>query len=117
MEQKIYKILRISEWENALESGVFAGAPIDMKDGFIHFSTRNQVEETAAKHFADEDSLFLLEVDVNDLDSETLKWEVSRKNDLFPHLYATLKLEVVSQVWQLNKDKNGQHDFSILPRN
>jgi uncharacterized protein (DUF952 family) len=114
MEQNVYKILRKTEWATALENGVFSGAPIDIEDGFIHFSTRNQVEETAAKHFADEDNLFLLEINVDDLDKEALKWEVSRNNDLFPHLYAALELDMVSQVWQLNKQENGQHDFSVL---
>jgi uncharacterized protein (DUF952 family) len=52
MAQTIYKILPDALWREAEKSGVFAGAPIDLQDGFIHFSMADQVEETAAKHFA-----------------------------------------------------------------
>ncbi|UTW55508.1 DUF952 domain-containing protein [Kordiimonas sp. SCSIO 12610] len=114
MEDKIYKILREDEWTGALQSGTLVGAPVDIEDGFIHFSTKKQVQETANKHFAGEYNLYLLEVDVSDLPDETLKWEKSRNDDLFPHLYASLKIEMVSQVWSLQTTESGLHDFSFL---
>lgn len=114
MDQKIYKILRQDEWEKALKAGVLIGAPIDIADGFIHFSTASQVQETARKHFKGEDNLFLLEIDTNDLPEDTLKWEKSRNDQLFPHLYSSLEIDIVSQVWPLNFTKDGQHDFSAI---
>jgi uncharacterized protein (DUF952 family) len=116
MGKKIYKILRQEEWSTALESGVLIGSPIDIQDGFIHFSCRDQVEETARKHFKSETNLFLLEVDENDLSDTCLKWEKSRGNQLFPHLYDTLHIDLISQVWPLVSRENGQHDFSFLTR-
>ncbi len=116
MGKKIYKILRQEEWSTALESGVLVGAPIDIQDGFIHFSSRDQVEETAQKHFKNETNLFLLEVDENDLSDTCLKWEKSRGNQLFPHLYDTLQIDLISQVWPLIYQESGQHDFSFLTK-
>ena len=87
----IYKIFRTDEWAAFQASGERSGAPIDLQDGFIHFSTALQATETATKHFADTEGLMLLACDT-DTFGNTLKWEVSRNEDLFPHLFDTLKM-------------------------
>ena len=92
----IYKIFRADEWQALNDAGQTAGAPIDIADGFVHFSSAMQAQETAAKHFAGEDGLFLLAVDAETL-GDALKWEVSRNDALFPHLYRELRLSDV--VW------------------
>lgn len=88
---QIYKILRASEWEAFQAAGKTLGAPIDLSDGYIHFSTAEQAQETAAKHFADEDDLVLVAFDAVAL-GDALKWEPSRGGALFPHLYRELML-------------------------
>ena len=55
----IYKIVPETLWRRAEAEGVFRGAPVDMADGFIHFSTADQAEETARRHFAGQDGLLL----------------------------------------------------------
>lgn len=88
----IYKILTSGQWAELLTRGESAGAPVDLADGFIHFSTAAQVRETAARHFAGQSGLELLAFDTGALGSG-LKWEPSRGGDLFPHLYkAPLRL-------------------------
>lgn len=88
----IYKILRADEWADLRDNGTSAGAPIDVADGYIHFSTAETVAETAAKHFAGETDLMLLAY--NDADyGDALKYEISRGGVAFPHLYAPLTLE------------------------
>lgn len=87
----IYKIFRRPEWAALRENGTTSGAPIDVQDGFVHFSTAAQATETAAKHFAGEDDLFLIAVDADTLGAE-LKWEVSRGGAEFPHLYRDMTL-------------------------
>ena len=94
MADSIYKVLRPGEWREAQQRGVFAGAPVDVRDGFIHFSTQDQLEETIARHFAGERELVVLEVDAAAL-GEKLKWEPSRGGALFPHLYGELPLSAV----------------------
>ena len=92
----IYKILRSGEWTALKRDGETAGAPIDEADGYVHFSTLEQVRETAAKHFAGEEGLYLLALEADEL-GEALKWEPSRGGALFPHLYGPLRLsDVVS---------------------
>jgi uncharacterized protein (DUF952 family) len=88
----IYKIFRRAEWMTLRESGHTTGAPIDVQDGFIHFSTAAQVAETAAKYFTLESDLVLLALDSTHLGPE-LRWEPSRGGALFPHLYRALKLD------------------------
>lgn len=87
----IYKIFRPAEWDALAATGTTTGAPIDISDGYIHFSTAEQVRETVAKHFANAGDLVLLACDSDAL-GDTLKWEVSRGGALFPHLYRMLTL-------------------------
>ena len=87
----IYKIFRAAEWAELQSRGWTNGAPVDLADGFIHFSTAAQLAETAAKHFAGEDGLTLAAVEADPL-GDALAWEVSRGGDRFPHLYRTLEL-------------------------
>lgn len=93
---QIYKILRTEEWDALQADGSTTGAPIDVADGYVHFSTAAQARETAAKHFAGAEGLWLLALEADALGG-TLKWEPSRGGDLFPHLYAPLRLADV--IW------------------
>ena len=86
----IYKIFRRPEWEHFDAQGETLGAPIDLADGYIHFSTKDQAAETAAKHFAGEHDLVLVALEAETLGA-SLKWEPSRGGQLFPHLYRALK--------------------------
>ncbi len=92
----IYKILRRPEWDAFRTAGETEGAPVDLADGFIHFSTAAQVTETAAKWFATESDLVLVAFNAQKLGAD-LRWEPSRGGQLFPHLYRPLKLSEV--VW------------------
>jgi uncharacterized protein (DUF952 family) len=91
----IFKIFRRTEWNELATTGETAGAPVDLADGFIHFSTAAQVAETAAKHFAQESDLVLVAVEADRMGAD-LKWEPSRGGALFPHLYRSLRLEDVA---------------------
>jgi len=92
----IYKIFRRPEWDAFRAAGETAGAPVDLADGFIHFSTATQVVETAARWFGTESDLVLVAVRPDPL-GPALKWEPSRGGALFPHLYRPLRLSDV--VW------------------
>lgn len=87
----IYKIFRPAEWAALLHDGETPGAPVDVADGFVHFSTAAQLLETADKHFADETGLVVLRLEEQVL-GDALKWEPSRGGQLFPHLYRPLRL-------------------------
>ena len=89
MPETIYKILDAAEWDEARARGRYDGSEVDRRDGYIHFSTAAQVEETARRHFAGRDGLVLVAV-VADALGPALKWEPSRGGDLFPHLYGPL---------------------------
>ena len=110
----IYKILPLPLWQEAQRTGVFQGAPVDLADGYIHFSTAEQAAETAAKHFAGQRDLMLLHVDADAL-GEALKWEPSRGGALFPHLYAELAVKHVVRADPLPWGDDGRHVFPSWP--
>lgn len=107
----IFKIFRAPEWADLQADGTTAGAPVDLADGFIHFSTADQVQETAAKHFAGETDLVLAAIEADGLDA--LKWEPSRGGALFPHLYRVLDARDIAWHRPLPFE-NGAHVFPEL---
>jgi uncharacterized protein (DUF952 family) len=109
----VYKICPKALWREAERAGVFSGAPVDVRDGFIHLSTAAQVRETAMKHFGGQRELLLIAVDADALGAD-LRYEPSRGGDLFPHLYAPLPLTAVLWVKPLPLGRDGQHVFPDL---
>jgi len=110
MKNLIYHICKEIEWENALTSGLYFGSPQDLGDGFIHFSTAEQIICSAAKHRAGESGLLILTVEPDKL-GQNLKWEKSRGGDLFPHLYGPLSVKAVLKSKKLKLDQDGKHIF------
>ena len=88
----IYKILPLSLWDEAKRTGIFHGSEVDLRDGYIHFSTAEQVEALG----------------------ESLKWEPSRGGALFPHLYAPLDVSLVLRAHPLPLAEHGRHIFPPL---
>jgi uncharacterized protein (DUF952 family) len=111
--RRIYKICSASAWREAERQGVYRGSADDARDGFIHFSTAPQVAETARKHFAGQRGLFLIEVDADAL-GQRLRWERSRNDELFPHLFGELDLGAVIGVLQMHMRSDGTHDIPEL---
>jgi uncharacterized protein (DUF952 family) len=109
----IYKITSASAWREAERQGVYRGSADDVRDGFIHFSTAPQVAETAKRHFFGQTGLFLIAVDADAL-GEALRWEPSRDDELFPHLYGELDLGAVTGVLDLRARSDGNHDVPEL---
>ena len=103
---RIYKILPRAAWAAAHEAQRFEGSPMDLADGFIHFSTAAQAQETARRHFAGQADLVVLEVEADDL-GDTLRWEPSRGGELFPHLYGPLQASLVRYVTEAPLDPDG----------
>ncbi len=113
MAPKIYKICSALDWRQAEAQGMYRGSADDARDGFIHFSTAAQVAETAQKHFFGQRDLLLVEVDGDAL-GERLRWEPSRNDELFPHLYGELALSAVRGVRALLLRPDGSHDIPEL---
>ena len=113
MTDVIYKIVPAAFWRDAEVAGQFTGAPVDLADGFIHFSTAGQLEETAARHFAGQQGLLLVAVSTAKL-GDALGWEPSRGGSLFPHLHGPLSMGEVLWVRPLPLGADGRHQFPSL---
>ena len=101
-----YKVLTGPQMAVLLAQGTFAGAPIDLADGYIHLSAEPQVVGTLDKHFAGQSGLWLARVDLSALGS-AVRWEKSRGGALFPHIYAALPLSAVTTLAPLQRATDG----------
>jgi uncharacterized protein (DUF952 family) len=113
MTQMIYHMCRGEEWTAAKAAGVYRGSSQDLADGFIHFSTKDQIVESARRHRARQAGLVLIAVDASLL-GERVHWEPSRGGDLFPHLYGPLDPDESASVRPLPVGPDGNHVFPGL---
>lgn len=110
MNDPIFHMCRAEEWQTAQETGQYPGSSQDQADGFIHFSTADQIVESAAKHRTGQSGLLLLTVTPETL-GDILKWEEARGGALFPHLYGPLPTEAATRVDDLPLGDDGLHVF------
>lgn len=96
-DKTAFKIFTANQWKQFETDGHFAGAPVDLADGYIHMSTAAQVGGTLDKHFAGQTGLVIAEIDLSRF-GDGLRWEVSRGGALFPHLYGVLPMAAVLAV-------------------
>jgi uncharacterized protein (DUF952 family) len=96
-EDWVVKVLRQNETLSLMRDGRFQGSVDDLRDGFVHLSTVAQVQGTLRKHFAGETGLFLALCRAAHL-GEALRWEPSRNEKLFPHLYRALQIADVTAI-------------------
>jgi uncharacterized protein (DUF952 family) len=109
----IYKILPAQVWHLSVDLGVFSGSSVDIADGFIHFSSLEQVRETAVKYFNTPDDLLIFAID-SQIMGDSLKWEASRGGALFPHFYGVIEPKDVYFIKALQFDDTGNHIFPDL---
>ena len=108
----VYKICSKSEWSSAKKKGQFKGSEMDLKDGFIHFSERNQVQGTLNKFFINKKNLLLLKVKTIGLKS--LIWEQGSDGNMFPHLYSSFDISNVCDELDITLNEDASH---TLPSN
>ena len=108
----IYKIVSHEAWDEAVAQGRFVGAAIDLKDGYIHFSTAAQAQQTAALHFHGQAGLVVVAFEAGQLGAG-LKWEPSRGGQLFPHLYGPLDPALALGFTDITLDPDGVPQLSL----
>lgn len=109
----IYKLIDAPAWDQAQARGTFEGSPVDLADGFIHFSAADQAQETARRHFRGVEGLVLLAVEAEALGAG-LKWEPSRGGALFPHFYGPMPVSAVRWSRTLTLDADGVAELGAL---
>ena len=108
-----WKVLTARQMAQLTVEGSFAGASVDLNDGYIHLSTAEQLPETLAKHFAGQSDLHLAAVDLAVL-GDAVRWEPSRGGQLFPHVYSELPLTAIVAHGPLVRDASGKVVLPIL---
>jgi uncharacterized protein (DUF952 family) len=105
MGRMIYKVLTAEQWA-AAESGGPIQAPVDVADGYVHFSTSQQLQATLSKWFKGREGCVLASFDADDF-GPSLKWEKARGDDLFPHVYGDVRAWQVRSLWLLEMGEDG----------
>lgn len=105
-----YKVVTRDQWTQWRADESFTGAPVDIADGYIHLSARDQVVETVAKHFGGQDDLVLAMIDLPAL-GDAVQWEPSRGGALFPHVYGPIPMSAVTTKATLRLGPDGKHIF------
>jgi uncharacterized protein (DUF952 family) len=106
----VFKICSREAWFEAGRTGVLAPSAADHRDGYVHLSTREQLAETARRHFAGMRDLLVLEVAVDRV-REQLRWEPARDGQLFPHLYGALRSSYVQKSYDMPSAEHGWAEF------
>lgn len=106
-KQIIYKILTASEYAALVHDGIFSGSLLDISDGFIHMSTADQVTATVDLYFKGQSGLMLAAIDQEVL-GPSLRWEVSRAGQIFPHFYGPLTLTAIIRLSPVTRNREGQ---------
>ncbi len=106
----VYKVSSKDEWEKAILNKFYSESEIDNKDGFIHLSTKKQLNETVKKHFRGKKNLLVIFFCTKKI-QDNLKWEVSRNGDLFPNYYGNLETKFAEKTYNLHLNANGIHEF------
>jgi uncharacterized protein (DUF952 family) len=107
-----YKILTRAEADELVQ-GAFTGAAVDQADGYVHLSTAAQVTETLDRHFAGQTDLHIAAVDLSGL-AGAIRWEPSRHDQLFPHLYGSLTMAAVLALAPLRRDPDGKVRLPLI---
>jgi uncharacterized protein (DUF952 family) len=101
-----YKVLTAAQLAELEHHERFAGAPVDLADGYIHMSTAAQLADTVARHFAGQEDLTIAAVDLAAF-GDAVRWEPSRGGALFPHLYGALTLDSLIAYGPLEREDDG----------
>jgi uncharacterized protein (DUF952 family) len=106
----VYKVCSKDEWDQAVLNQFYSGSEVDNKDGFIHLSTKKQLNETVVKHFWGKKNLIIISFNIEKI-QDNLRWEVSRNGDLFPHYYGDLETKFAERIFYLHLNPDGIHKF------
>ncbi len=89
----VYKIFKQKEWNTFQDAGEFFGSADDIRDGFIHLASGDQVEFVISNYFTNEKVVYIAKFMSADF-GENLKWESNSSEELYPDLYnVPLRLE------------------------
>ena len=108
----IYKIIDKNEWQKVKDAGPYSGSKKDIEDGYIHFSSEEQVEGTLKKYYSNQTNLILLKVDTLKLDN--LIWEQAYDGNMFPHLYSSLDISNVKSEQEIFVNNDGSFSYKII---
>ena len=99
----VYRVFRKEELEEFRKRKLFCGNKLDIDSGFIHLCTDQQIKETINKYFKTEQT-YIVKFKISDL-KDSLRWEKSRNDEIFPHYYGTLESMLIKHITNRYNDE------------
>lgn len=95
-DKMLYKILTKNQWEEFNKNKVFKGSEVDIKDGFIHLSFKEQIDSIRTKFFKGISPIYLVVIKSEKINKDSLKVEANKKGgNEYPHYYAEISLDMI----------------------
>ena len=113
MNQKIYHITSVNEWNKAKMSNEYKSQHFT-EEGFIHCSYAHQLITVANRFFRGQTNLVLLVIDRNKITSQIIDENLEGGTDLYPHLYGLLPMDAVTDAIAFSCNVDG--NFSLPER-
>jgi uncharacterized protein (DUF952 family) len=108
---KLVRIATRFEWERTQSIGMFFGEL--EADGFIHLSNPHQVIRVADAIYANEPNLILLVIDRARVLGEIRDEDLNDLGEEYPHLYAALNLDAVTEILEFPLRPDGKFALPI----
>lgn len=119
-DEPIYHLALPDEWADAFATGEYRRSTRGMTlddVGFIHCSTREQIEDTANRFYGDLDQLVVLTIDPALVPSPIVHERPEAGLDvLFPHIYGPLPVSAVhhAAAWMRSSASPGTWSLATL---
>ncbi|MEM9986117.1 MAG: DUF952 domain-containing protein [Bacteroidota bacterium] len=107
----LFHLLTHQDWEKTMNRNNYQ-PPSLATEGFIHFSTEEQLLGSATLFFTQEKELVVLEIPEKRLQTH-LKYEPAPDGRLFPHYFHALELDLIEKVHLLIRDPEGQWRWGL----
>lgn len=100
----LFHIASATDW--ARRNDTYTPSSLD-GDGFIHCSTRTQVEAVAKRLFCGKHDLLLLTIDPSLVQAQIRYENLEGGHEQFPHIYGPLNIDAVVTVQALRVSEGG----------
>lgn len=95
----VYKILKLTEWEESQKLGFIKPSPLDVESNFIHLSEEYQVQKTIDKFMKNEKNIIILKLDPSKFEGRLVKEKNPGGEVEYYHLYeGKIPLQAVTEV-------------------
>lgn len=115
-EDFIFHLVPEREWKASKKNSRYEPQSVE-KEGFIHCSTGEQIQDTANRLFKGKRRVLLLVINATLVEPEIKYEKDEATGELFPHIYGPLNPDAVVDRIRLVPEKDGSFEISFTSDN